>query len=222
AERFNFTKPFYRVAEEPYEGQREGLPKHSIWSFYPWVSEDKKIEIDKNRSVDAKGGTTPFEEMVSVRAQFVKDEVTRRERQDQDGTIFLLEKSLVVRGGDRSYPEAIFFGANNKESLRLRTDISKSCADSMLGIFDVYRKTPGNVAVESILLNHVTIIRWLLAMLNQKRRDVQEGRVAPVSDQDSDYKGLFLWFLRYLFLGVTLGAAATEEEKRIENLVDLL
>jgi hypothetical protein len=222
AESFNFTKPFYRVAEEPGGGQKSGLSKHSIWSFYPWVKGDAKVEIDKRKSVDSKGKTIPFEEMISVRAQFVREEVVKSNESALSGPRILLEKSLVMRGKDRSYPASIFAAEDNRGQ-QAREKLYRTCTEAVLGIFNVYRMTPGNVAVEAILLHHMTIIRWLLAMLQQDRRELQEGKIAPVAEQDEDFNRLFLSFLRYFLLGITFdGSATAEEEARIEQLARLL
>lgn len=222
AESFNFTKPYYRVAEEPEGGQASGLSKHSIWSFYPWVKGDAKVEIDKRKSVDSKGKTIPFEEMISVRAQFVREEVVKDDESALGGPRFLLEKSLVMRGKDRSYPSSIFAATDNRGQ-QAREQLYCSCTEAVLGIFNVYRMTPGNVAVEAILLHHMTIVRWLLTMLRQDRRAIQEGKIVPVAEQDEDFNRLFLAFLRYFFVGIPFGgSAADEEEARITQLARIL
>lgn len=219
AENFNFAKPFYRIAEEPGQGKKDSLSKHSIWSFYPWTEGDEGIEIDHRRSVDEKHRTIPFEEMISVRAQFVKEEAFRSGTKAQDvRDDFLLDKSLLVRGEDRSYPETVFALATSDT----RREMYEACAEAILGIFDVYRMTPGNVAVEAILWNHLTVIRWLMAMLRPER-DVQEGKVTPVAEQDEDFKKLFDAFLQYFFLGKPFGEDIAENEKKgIDGIAALL
>ena len=210
------------MAEEPGGGQKSELSRHSIWSFFPWVNGDAKVEIDKRKSVDSKGKTIPFEEMISVRAQFVREEVVKKDELALGGPRFLLEKSLVIRGKDRSYLASIF-AAEDKRGQQAREELYRTCTEAVLGIFNLYRMTPGNVAVEAILLHHMTIVRWLLAMLQQDRREIQEGKIVPVAEQDEDFNRLFLAFLRHFFLGIPFGgSAADEEEARIKQLARIL
>jgi len=222
AERFNFSKPFYRLKGEPSGKQKERLYEHSVWSFYPWAEGGTRIEIDNQRSVDGDGKTIPFEEMISVRAQFVGEEAEQERTSTGTQSPLLLEKSLVLRGEDRSYLGRLF-AADDRRGEAARQALYEGCAVAMRAIFDVYRMTPGNVAVESILLNHVTVIRWLLAMLGQERKETQEGKLVPVAEQDEDFKNLFLAFLRHFFFGARLDSRlGANEETFVKNLLDFL
>lgn len=222
AERFNFSKPFYRLKGEPSDKQKNRLYEHSVWSFYPWVEGGTRIEIDNQRSVDGSGKTIPFEEMISVRAQFVGEEADEERARAGTKVPLLLEKSLVTRGEDRSYLGRLF-ATDDRRGEAARQKLYDRCAVAMGGIFDVYRMTPGNVAVESILLNHVTVIRWLLTMLAQERKEAQDGKAVLVAEQDDDFKNLFLAFLRFFFFGARFGSRlGANDEKRVQDLFKIL
>ena len=191
AESFNFAKPFYRFLGTATVQQKNWLYDDSIWSFFPWIERFGEAKIDPTGSVDAEYKTIPFEEMISVRAQFVKVDASRRKRDDIADAPFLVEKSLVLRGDDRGYIARIM------ESEESRSGILEGCQSALHAVFRIYELTPGNAAVESILFRHVTLIRWLISMAS---RGGSGGEL--LTEQDESFKELFAAFLRYFFLAI--------------------
>jgi hypothetical protein len=200
AESFNFAKPFYRFSGKATDEQKAWMYDNSIWSFFPWSERFGDVKIDSARSVAADGKTIPFEEMISVRAQFGTAEAAR-----QSGSPFLLEKSLVLRGSDRDYIKRIV------ENEKACSAILQGCQSSLLAVFRIYELTPGNAAVESLLLRHVTVIRWLTSMVARR------GRAGDfLTEQEESFRELFTAFLRYFFLAIPFNESLLPEIPRKE------
>lgn len=200
AESFNFAKPFYRFSGKVTDKQKNWMYENSIWSFFPWSERFGDVRIDSARSVAADGKTIPFEEMISVRAQFSAAETAR-----QSGSPFLLEKSLVLRGNDRDYIKRI---VENEKACNV---ILQGCQSSLLAVFRIYELTPGNAAVESLLLRHVTLIRWLTSMVGGR------GRAGDLlTEQEESFRELFTAFLRYFFLAIPFNESVLPEIPRKE------
>lgn len=212
AETFHFAKPFYRFVGDATEAQEKRLYPNSIWSFFPWPeTKDGRIVIDSDSSVNEEGRTNPFEEMISARAQFKSRETKSQgpgAGQGQGNVEIQLEKSLIVRRDrEEDFLKQVYQG---------REDLLRgACEAAIRAIFDIYRLTPGNAAIEHILLNHVTMVRWLLRMIRESQP------TETVLQQEEDYQRLFEALLRSLFLtGVKFGTKAASEAK--ESLIERL
>lgn len=205
AERFNFAKPFYRFSGRATNEQRSWLYEDSLWSFFPWAERFGDVRIDSARSVSVAGKTIPFEEMISVRAQFTKSEAAGQKRADTGTAQFLMQKSLILRGSDRNYIKRI---ANSEGALDA---ILEGCQLSLFAVFQIYQLTPGNAAVESILLRHVSVIRWLTSVI---ARGGEGGEL--LTEQDEGFREVFRAFLRYFFLDIPFRESFPREALRVE------
>jgi len=105
--------------------------------------------------------------------------------------------------------------------------------DALLAIFEIHRAVPGNAAVELLLLNHLHVVRWLVAQwrrANSHREELwtiwlgkdlaSRWKAAAISlpqtlsAQEDDYQRLFAVVLRAYFLDPAASepAGATEAD----------
>jgi hypothetical protein len=210
--RFNFSKPFYRFLDGPPSVEKEY--KDSIWSFCPWTPDVAELEIEN--SLDKDQLTISFASMISVRDPFLKvDSAELAKENDRlpaaTGQRLRLKKSLFLR---RHYED---MWEKSLQPLDAESDSArKPAADSLDGdlkvsliaLFDIYRETPGNAAIELLLRNHLHLIAYLWSLPRPEGPDGGSGIGADapaggakglVAQSKEAYRELFQRFLRIYF-----------------------
>lgn len=189
--KFQYAKSYYQFSEK--------VPKksfaNSLWSFYPILSGFEPPKISDS-SVDERIETISLKKMLSVGEKFDEEK-------------FTIKKSLLLnKGVIRELAESLF-------SQGIRKEIRKKLSEAIISVFGIYKETPGNTSVELILFQHLSVIRWLYAML-----EINSNKV-------NDFDELFRCFLRSYFVksiqfGHKVDDSTAEDEPIISTLLQWL
>jgi len=190
--KFKFSKVFYKLTnfhDIPSTPENNKIYNGSLWSFLPWEIDSvkkEKIKIDPELSVDNSGETISFEKMLTERTE----STSLKDRKDLDKLDLLLCKSLLL-SGDTDYSDDII---DNE----FKTEVMKNINIALASIFEIYRQIPGKPLAESVLMNHVHILRWLRSRVDSK---IYNDNNEESLQQEQGYKELYNTFLDSYFFG---------------------
>jgi hypothetical protein len=235
---FNFVKAFFQFTQASYKAQSEipsnPLPKeynrdkfdNSIWSFFPWCEKSDSVFINQEQSVNDRQETISFEDLISVRELF-RQPSAAQDKDKMSGAVkgLRLKKGLLARGSDHlkpTYLNSVLTDLNAEkrpakpeQGEPYQIEFAETIRTALVAVFEIYRLTPGNAAVEFLLQNHLHVIHWL----HQRSIGAESA-----SQQKETYAKLFRVFLEAFFLRANAypSAKKTDDSLSPSELADWL